>query len=367
MNGITTIGSFITQQKNGSLKQAVNKAKRKASGNCYCDYFWHLTPTVFNEKGWKEIIAQVNEGFKTIKLYTTYRQAGIYSSYRDIERIFKKLKRYEITFLIHCEDDEYINKTSKNGFDYTDTFSYTKLRSEKAESIAVKKIIETAKRTGSRIHIVHVTSRAGINLINENRNKVNITCETAPHYLFLNNEKLKGKEGYKWFCTPPLRNEFTRKRLYNLALKGYFDIYATDHCAFSRNDKNSRYRDIRRIPSGVAGLGALSHLIYKLHSNRGNKGIIDFARHLSTNPAKIFGLYPQKGVIKIGSDADLAIINPKDKRRMIKSSLSDTYETYKGYVTNLEFKYVILRGNIIVLNNQILKNKKPEGKHLWTG
>jgi len=110
LNGITTLFTFITQRKDESLKQGIEKAKEKVEGNSFCDYIWHLTPTSFDENNWKEIFECIEKGFKTFKFYTTYEKAGIYSSNKKLEKIFEKLKRYDLTFLVHCEDNDTIKK-----------------------------------------------------------------------------------------------------------------------------------------------------------------------------------------------------------------------------------------------------------------
>jgi dihydropyrimidinase len=115
-----------------------------------------------------------------------------------------------------------------------------------------------------------------------------------------------------------------------LALQGTFDAYATDHCAFTRADKDAERSDYARVPNGLAGIGALVPLVHELHSD-----LSALAKHLALNPAKIAGLYPRKGTIKKGSDADLAIIDLAGEERPVRSSLADVHETYPGRTTRL--------------------------------
>lgn len=361
LNGITTLFNFITQGDNETLKESVEKALKKAKDNSHCNIGWHLTPTSFSGNDWKEIKEKIRNGFKTIKLYTTYKKAGIFSDYEQLENIFRELKGCDVTFLIHCEDNDIVEDEYAKNYDFSKPLTHTLLRPKFAEFKAIRKVIEIAEKYNSKIHIAHVSTCEGIDLINDARKNLNITCETAPHYLFLDDEYLKREDGHKWLCSPPLRDKRNVDDIIKKAKEGLFDIYATDHCAFSKKHKDESKKDIRNIPNGLAGIGALPHLIFKLYSDNLNYAFAEMAKRLSENPAKITGLYPSKGTLKHGSDADLTVINPNGTEREIISSLTDVYETYPGFKTKLNFKYVMLDGNIIVENGKLI-NKECKGK-----
>lgn len=366
LNGITSLYNFITQDRNESLKDSIEKASVKAEGNSYCDYGWHLTPTAAGEEKFNETEEAIENGFRTFKFYTTYRNAGLYTSYAELEKIFAELGKHDITFLIHCEDNDLIEAESEKKFDFAEPFTHTLLRPKQAEIKAIGKVINAAAKYNPRLHIVHVSTAEGAELINTARRKMRITCETAPHYLFLDDDLLKKENGHRWICSPPLRDKENVKEMKEKARKGYFDIFATDHCAFMKKDKDNGYYsekpDIRILPNGVAGIGALPHLTFKLYSDNFQDGIFELSRRLSANPAKITGIYPKKGVIREGSDADLVILYPSGEEREIKSSLSDVYETYPRKKTKLNFEYVFIRGNMIVKGNEITNGKNFTGK-----
>jgi dihydropyrimidinase len=367
LNGITTLFSFITQGKDESLNEAIEKAKKKADGNSFCDYGWHLTPTEFDDSNWKEIFNCIEKGFNTFKFYTTYENAGIYSSYEKLDLVFKKLEKFDLTFLIHCEDNDILKEGLLENYDLSQPFTHSLLRPGIAEFKAIKKVIEVAKKHNVKLHIVHVSTCEGADLINDERENLKITCETAPHYLFLNDEYLKRADGYKWICSPPLRDKINVNDMQKKAKEGLFDIFATDHCAFTKKDKDENYispeHDITKVPNGLAGIGALPHLTFKLYSDNFNDAIFELSSKLSLNPAKITGIYPNKGIIKKGADADIVILNPNGEERNIKSSLSDVYETYPDFKTKLSFKNVIVRGETIVKNDKII-NKKCLGLNI---
>jgi len=364
-NGITTIFSFVTQQLNDSLANALNIAINKAKGNSYCDYMWHLTPVSFVETDWKYIFDLIEKGFKTFKFYTTYKSAGLYCDYDMLNIIFTKLENYKVTILIHCEDNDIIESANTN-IDLKNSFSHTLLRPKEAEITAINKILNLSGKYKIKIHIVHVSTCEAAEILNNVKDKIATTCETAPHYLNLTDDYLKRDDGFKLICTPPLRNKLNVKDMKEKALDEYFDIYASDHCAFLKKDKNNSEskNDVRLVPCGVAGLGALPHLTFKLYEDNLDNALMQMGKRLSENPAKITGIYPRKGTIKIGSDADFSVLEIGKSEKNIQSSISDVYETYENFKTNLNFKYVFLNGVPVVKNDMLINADKMSGKCL---
>ena len=352
-NGITTIYSFVTQSSDETLGEAVHRVCLKAEGNTHCHVGWHLTPTHWDDDSWEEVLHWVPVDFRTLKLYTTYREAGLYSSYERIKSIAEKLKDMGVTILVHCEDEAELD-IHLTEIDMSDPFSHTLMRPPAAEHAAIAQVIRIARETGVRFHIVHVSTAEGVEMIRDNRSTARITCETAPHYLFLNEETLRGEEGHYYLCSPPLRSEYNRERLVRLAREGCIDVYATDHCAFAKRHKDMNRADLRRTPKGIAGLGALVPLMYEMHREKGASGMLELSQRLSANPARVTGLYPKKGVIEPGADADLVICEDGGEKRRIVSSLSDTYEPYPDFSTTLRVHSVCLNGEWAVHESRLV-------------
>ncbi|MBM4157211.1 MAG: amidohydrolase family protein [Ignavibacteria bacterium] len=381
LNGITTLGTFITESENSlrdfvkdttksTLVNCYDRTIKKSFNNSYSDYFWHLTPLIFDDNGKinRKKVDEVNQmmeiGIKTLKLYTTYKKAGICSSYEQIKMFFNLFNNRNISFLIHCEDDETILSSVLKNPDFKNTFTHTLLRPAKAEVTAVKKIVELALENHCKIHIVHISTVEGAEYIYKNKNKIPVTVETCPQYLFLDENYLKGKNGFRYFCTPPLRDVQTIMELKNRAVNGLFDVYASDHCPFLKKDKKIYANDIRLIPSGLPGIGVLGNLILKLFQNDYMKAFSEISLKLSKNPASICGIYPQKGTLKKGSDADVSVFEITNKNYKLVSSLSDVYEPYEEFNGNLILKYVFLRGKKIVENNSLSDPHNFSGKCL---
>jgi len=360
-NGVTTIFTFITQNQQERLPEGIANAKTKAEGHCYCDYMWHLTPTVFDEDGHREIEKAIQSGFRSIKLYTTYKKAGIFSDYKQIEEVVKRYAPRDVQFLVHCEDEDVLNRVDADRLDLSQPFTHSLMRRKEAEIKAIAEVLKIATKYQARVHIVHVSTPEGVELVQRARREDPVTCETAPHYLWLNDSWLQKPDGHRWLCTPPLRSEPDQQQLRAMACQGAIDLFATDHCAFRKADKDDWHSDIRDVPNGIAGIGALPHLAYALLQPHGANALVELAQRIATAPAKVFRIYPQKGTIKVGSDADLSIVDVQGKARAIQSSLADSYETYPGQSSTLDFKHVLVRGEVVVSNNQLPERSLPGG------
>jgi len=378
-NGITSLCSFITQGSDESLGTAIARAQKKAAGRSFCDYTWHLTPTRFDDAGWREIEAAIGAGFITFKFYTTYREAGLYASYTELEERIGRLHSLGGRVLVHCEDDAILQRARQGetaadrdirwpesacaAVDWRDPRSHARVRPAEAEVTAIQRLVEIARRTGARLHIVHVSTPEGVAAIRLAENH-RITCETCPHYLFLDESWLGRPDGRRWICAPPLRAEESRRKLAEMVRAGGADCMATDHCAFTRADKESGGGDIRRTPGGVAGIGALVPLACKLFEGTDAEANLPaISRLLSAHPAQILGLYPRKGCLQAGADADLVVLRSGGPERSIRSTLADAFETYPGMSTTLAVRALFRRGRLIVENGEILEQDTPGG--IW--
>ena len=366
-NGITTLCSFITQAKNESLADAIAKARSKAEGNCYANYAWHLTPTSFTVRDWLEIEKRIDSGFKTLKFYTTYKYARIYCAYEQLEEVFKRLTPRGVQFLVHCEDDEILARQTaemEHRGDLSKPIAHAQLRPVAAEVEAIRRVVELAQRYQARVHIVHVSTPEGVALIQQAKENAPITCETAPHYLFLSDQMLRRPDGHRWICSPPLRSEEERVLLVREAEEECFDLYATDHCAFRLSDKDAPFTDVRTVPNGLSGIGSLSHLIFKLFEKDVTYSLHQMCRHLAENPARLLGQFPRKGSIRPGADADLVVLNPAGTPKPLRSSLMDVCETYEGMTSTLECAHVLLAGKEVVRNGELVDAGSKTGRWL---
>jgi len=271
---------------------------------------------------------------------------------------------------IHAEDEDlikYFTEESRNFDGFNGGLSYAKSRPIVSEVEAVRRVVYFGKKTGCKIHIVHLSSAEGASVIKEAKDYgINISAETCPHYLTLN-EKILEEKGIFAKCEPPLRDLSNIEKLWEYIKDGTIDILASDHSSFTDSQRMAYGDNIWKAPPGLAGLEIMLPLIIDEGYHKRNLTWSKIWEITSLNAAKRLGIYPKKGIIKEGSDADLIIIDP-DKEWIYSGSdsLSKTrsintpYEkrNIKGYI-----KETILRGKSIYQNPNIVA-KKPSGKYL---
>jgi dihydropyrimidinase len=342
-HGVTTLAGFVTQQEDETLLGAVARCVARGTHNSYCDFTFHLTPTFWPWE-WGEVEELIRKGFVTFKLYTTYRGAGLFTGYPRMRGVMGRLAGLGGSLLVHCEDDATLAAADTSGLDPADARWHARLRPEEAEVSAIRTVLGLAEATGCRTHVVHVSTAAGVAAVGEAREHSPVSCETAPHYFALDDSVLAGPHGHRFLCTPPLREAATRARVEEAAAAGAFDLFATDHCAFTRADKDRHAGDFRAVPKGLAGVGALVPLAFELLVRRHGLPLSEVVRVLAANPARLLGAYPRKGTIAAGSDGDLAVLDREGPERPVVSSLANAYETYPGRTTTLAVRHVFVGG-----------------------
>lgn len=352
LNGITTVYSFITERADRPLKSAVEEFKIKG-GRSVVNYGFHITPVDFSERNSDYIRRLIEKGFISFKFYTTYKDAGIYLGYEEILKAVEMFKTDRTVFLVHCEDEGVLSEFY--GLKYACPPDHSLFRPCEAEIKAIANIIEIARTTRARFHIVHCSCGESVRRIYEVRDDLEITSESCPQYLVFSRDWMNDSDGYRLFCTPPLRSEDEREGIVGSASDGLIDIFTTDHCPFFKSDKDENKDDLRKVPNGLPGLGALPHIIYDILVASGGQPISEFSLRLSENPAKIMGIYPQKGVIREGSDADMVVLSESTDRKNIIPTLSSCYNPYEKFGSKLNIDYVIINGVLVVREGEIMR------------
>jgi dihydropyrimidinase len=362
-NGVTSVFAFATQRPGETLEQTVERYRERAAGACHCDVGLHLTPTAW-PWDWSAIGRLAAGGVRTIKLYTTYREAGLFTDWERLEGVMRRLAAADLGLLLHCEDDGVLAAAAASGVtpDPREPISRAIARPAGAEIEAIRRAVELASRTGCRLHVVHVSTAEGAELLVAARRRgAPVTCETCPQYLLLSDARLRGGDGHRFLCTPPLRDEAARARLERLMAEGAFDLLATDHCAFRRADKDRWSGDCRSVPNGLPGLGALVPLAYELLVRRHGLGVGELVRRLAENPARLVGLYPRKGALVAGADADVVVLDEHGSARRVVSTLADAHDPWSDRTTTLAVRHVLLRGRRVVRDGRLLAAARPAG------
>jgi dihydroorotase-like cyclic amidohydrolase len=321
--GIEGIGVFVTEAKDTSLADKLQQM-REAAKAYPGKVFWHLTPLELEAQSIINLLAPDTD----IKLYTTYKEAGLYQSYAAIERLMVDLSGHRPRLLVHCEDDGIVADYSiRNPFFRPSDHSIR--RPEKAEITAVEKLLELSIKHHYPLHIVHVSCPKAALLIQQAKQEADfITCETAPHYLLLNEEQLADPQGHRWLFSPPLRSENSRGQMVELLRDGIFDIVASDHCAFTTADKDHGIMHPDSTPMGIAGSGTLFSLLAEHLVAKGKISMEQLFELICFNPAKLMGFSPKHRYYweRLGAP------NP------VIASLADTPNPWQDYWSHYELR-----------------------------
>jgi len=348
--GITTFIDFSDQIPGMSLVQGALKRISEA-GDSVVDYTLHQGIYRMRETLHSELDDLKQMGISTVKLFTTYREFGVFFDPSGWDSLFPLCRDRKIMVCIHAEDDEIISSISR---DYPEMnlspAMHPVLRPPEAEAEAIKKVGKAAEDTKTPLYIVHLSSESGLEEVRTLRNRgVRVMTETTPHYLYLTEEKLKGTEGARMIMTPPLRTDRDNAALQQALKTGEIDIVATDHCSYRPSLKMSA-ADCREIPAGIPGSEEMGMMVYSRFCEGNERDLINMGNLLSRNPAEAFGLYPGKGSLLPGTDADLVLFSPGDEGCITDEGIHSAsgYSPYSGLAYNGKPVMTIFRGEVIV-------------------
>ncbi len=354
--GVTTVVDFADAIDGKSLVESLHHRINEASRHSFVDHTFHMAIDGKTEVAIEDLMEVRKAGVNSIKVYTTY------SMIMDYDKIFALMllaKEAGLIVSIHAEDNEILfNKKSqliqsgRVGVEY-----YGESRPVEAECYSIRKIVDFCENNDVSVHIMHVSSGSAASIISEAKKRgVKISAETCPQYLMLNDSKYFGESKAFYTISPPLRNEEERLKLLDFYYKHTFDYVTTDHCAFSALQKE--YSDkFFEISGGMPGTETLLPIMYNCSVNMGGMSVIDFCKLLSTNTAKKFGLYPKKGALNVGADADIVVFNPEKEYVFddAKAFSAADYTPFNGMVVKGMPEMTILRGEIMFINGSFPK------------
>ncbi|HHX69544.1 MAG: dihydropyrimidinase [Miniphocaeibacter sp.] len=356
--GTTTVVDHIGFLERGSsLQSMVDKYFEISKGKPIIDYSFHGVMQETTDEMVDEIEKLFNEGIVSIKLYTTY---GGKLEDDQILKVLQKAKETGTVICVHCENDGSIKllreESEKKG--HFEPIYHAKTRPNVTEAEAISRLAYLSKIAGDpKLYIVHTSTAEGLEEIKKARKNglKNIFCETCTQYLTLTEEKYKDPiEGLKYIMAPPLRTNKDVEALWEGIANGDVDVIATDHCPFMFKEHKLKYKeDFKKVPGGAPGVEERMEIILTEGQKR-NISLNTLIDKLIYNPAKIFGLYPKKGSLAIGSDADLVIYS-KEKYTISQSNRHSSvdYTGYEGFEVDFKVDTVIVRGKVVVENNEI--------------
>jgi dihydropyrimidinase len=360
--GTTCHVDFVIQPQGSTFSAALDDWKSKANGKQVIDMGYHMAVTDLKDGGTLEELATLpDEGITSYKLFMAYKGALMV----DDETLFRTMQVAAETgalVMVHAENGDAIDVLVKEALaaGHTEPKYHALTRPPETEGEATNRAIQLSRVAGSPLYVVHVSCAEAVEPIAIAREKGwNIHGETCTQYFFVDYTFLERPdfEGGKYVYTPPPRDKANQDVLWNAVRTDILSVVSTDHCAFLWDGQKTMGKDdFSKIPNGAPGLENRLQMMHEFGVRAGRITLNRMVELLSTNPAKLFGLYPRKGTIAVGSDADVVVFDPEKKVTISASthhSKSD-YNLFEGTEVTGSPEVVLLRGNVLVENDELV-------------
>ncbi|MBC7395813.1 MAG: dihydropyrimidinase [Bdellovibrionales bacterium] len=371
--GTTTIIDFAMQKHGDTLNAALNQWNEKAAGKSVGDYAFHVAVTDFSETARSEIGDLVkNKGVSSFKIFMAYKGALMVDDRQSME-LMEEVKKFDGMVIAHCENGDVIDHLITENLKQGNTaIKYHALsRPTAVEAEASGRIMDIAQAGGHPLYIVHMTCEEALDRVRDaTKRNQKVWVETCVQYLLLDDAVYyeEGFEGSKWVMSPPLRSKKDQKALWAGINQNLIHTVATDHCPFCMEQKKAGLNDFSKIPNGAPGVEHRMELMYSEGVAQNRISLEKFVEVTATAPAKIFGLFPRKGTIAVGSDADIVIFDPSVEHTLSAKThhMNCDYSAYEGWKVIGKVKSTILRGTLAIDQGHALVGK-GFGKYLPRG
>lgn len=357
--GTTSVIDFSNQVPGGSLARTLEDKREEARGKALVDWGVHPVITRADEATLAEIPEVVRAGAPTIKCYMTYRSDGLLMEDPDLARIARRLTEAGGMLMLHAEDNDAIeaNVPRLIGEGKTAPIFHARSKPPEVEAEAIRRIVRMARETGGRFFIVHLASPGGLELVTGAMAEgLDIRAETCTHYLVFTEAMLERQDGIKWICSPPLRDEEVRRTLWEGVSDGRIRMVTSDDAAYSWEAKRYGKDRFDLCPNGIPGIEPRFQILYSEGVAKGRISLPRFAEIVSTAPARLFGLYPKKGTLEPGADADIVLLDPEARWVMGQDTLhmATDWSAYEGIEVTGRIVKVFSRGELLVEGEQLL-------------
>ena len=366
LGGVTTLIDFATPMKrrNGrvdSLSRAVDLWHAKAEGKALIDYAFHVCVTHW-ESHRREIRDLVRRGYPTIKEFMVYQERGLGVDDGVIFTTLEMMRDLGGRLLLHAESAEVMAELVRRYHRPSLMRKHRALchalsRPAFVEAEAIQRAVTWSEITGGPLHIVHMSTALGADIVRDARaNGTPVTAETCPQFLVLDDSALRGRDGHLFATSPQVKTPDDCERLWEALLGGEVSLIATDTCTFTRGQKAVWKGDFTRIPMGMPGLETLLPIAYTHGVLAGRLTLDLMCELLSANPAKIMGLWPRKGAIQPGADADIVIIHPEQTRRVDPRRMETNcdWSPFGGWELAGFARTTLSRGEVIVDEHRVV-------------
>jgi dihydropyrimidinase len=360
--GTTTVIDFILQTQGKSLHEALAAWKGRSDGNAVGDYSFHMAVTDFNDQTREEIKQLIDHGITSFKTFMAYKGALMIDDHQMVG-LMQEVKKHGGLVTVHATNGDMIDyliaKHRKEG-KLSPLYHYLS-QPEVTEAEASGRFADLADYTGVNGYIVHLTCEGALNAVRRStyRNQ-RVFVETCIQYLTLDASLYdKGFESAKWVMSPPLREKKDQATLWAGINQGLVQVVATDHCPFTWEQKKMGENDFSKIPNGHPAIEHRMELLFSEGVNKGRISLQKFVEVSSTNAAKIFGMFPRKGTLAVGADADIVIFDPKEKHTLSAKThhMNADYSSYEGWEVTGKCKTVLLRGQVAIEDGKAIAQK----------
>ena len=364
--GTTTMVDFAIPQVGQHSLEALRQRQQLAASS-RCDYAFHGCFTGHSDDLRETVHELAAQGVRTVKLFTTYR--GLLMVGREtIAAVMRALLEVSGLTYVHAEANDLIERAQRQASAEAriGASGHAGTRPTAAEERAVAEVLETAAASGAPVYFVHQSTPGAVDAVAAaRRDGVWASSESCPHYLTLDDGRYRGEHPERWVCCPPLRDRATVEGLRRRLEAGLVDTVGSDHCCYDSVQKAERADDVREMPNGLPGVETRLPVLFSSFVSTGRIGPRRLAALTAANPARLNGLYPRKGTIAPGSDADLVVLDPNETRevRAARLHMETDYSPYEGLRVTGWPAAVIARGRL-VLDRDRLIDPGPVGEHL---
>ena len=360
--GTTTIVDFSLQDAEGSLAGAIETWSGKAEGKAHIDYGLHVAITNLTEEIKAEIPSLPERGVSTIKIFMAYKGTPLYTEDDDLFEALQIARDAGVLVMVHAENGDVISRLTGQALARGDTAPrfHALTRPPEVEAEATNRAIRLAEVAGAPLLVVHVSCAAALDEVHRAHERgQTVYAETCPQYFAFSYDDLarEGFEGAKYVCSPPLREEWNRDPLWRGLQRGDLQIFGSDHCAFNyEGQKELGADDFSKIPNGLPGAEERAMTLWTLGVREGRVSEAQFVSLVSTNQARIHGMYPRKGVIASGADADVVLWDPELRTTATAANRHGNldYTPYEGMDFHGGPSEVYVRGSLAYKGGEVV-------------
>jgi len=368
LGGVTTFIDFAIQAKPQSVMEAIEARRAEADPKVCVDYGLHAGITEWNDDRIAEIPSIIEAGIPSFKMFMIYRSQGWQSTDGDLYAALRETSKYGGMVGVHAENDDLIALFQREGVrdGLRGCYAHALTRPDVTETEAIARAIHLAEAANARLYIFHMSTGKAADIVKDARLRgVDVHAETGPHYLLLDDELFKRKDGHHFATCPPIRKPADQRKLWERASDGTIEVLATDTCTFNSEQKAMWKGDFRAIPFGMPGIETLLPLTHGKGVRQRRISLERMVSLLSEGPAKLFGLWPRKGSIRVGADADIVVFDPNLQVTISQKMLASRcdYSPFEGTEVTGWPIHTLLRGNVIV-KNRVFTGSPGQGRFI---